>query len=198
MIMMLAVVAMAFVVGCNDDDKMVESQRNTIERYLTSSHQPRLIPESEIENSLEFNPPFYEKLSQNVYRYIATYYNADRDLQAEVEMGDLVELTATAYIFTGSAPSARMVYYTNDAAMISSLVKEGLDDQYWSADPMVVRLGETDIIKGVELSLLECREGDRVEVYMTHEAAYGKDPVGLLPKESAVLWVYSIDKVTKR
>ena len=80
MIMMLAVVAMAFVVGCSDDDKMVESQRNTIERYLTSSHQPRLIPESEIENSLEFNPPFYEKLSQNVYRYIATYYNADRDL----------------------------------------------------------------------------------------------------------------------
>ena len=198
MIMMLAVVAMAFVVGCNDDDKMVESQRNTIERYLTSSHQPRLIPESEIENSLEFNPPFYEKLSQNVYRYIATYYNADRDLQAEVEMGDLVELTATAYIFTGSAPSTRMVYYTNDAAMISSLVKEGLDDQYWSAEPMVVRLGETDIIKGVELSLLECREGDRVEAYMTHEAAYGKDPVGLLPKESAVLWVYSIDKVTKR
>ena len=196
--MMLAVVAMAFVVGCNDDEKMVESQRTTIERYLTSSHQPRLIPEREIENSLELNPPFYEKLSQNVYRYIATYYNADRDLQVEVEMGDLVELTATGYIFTGSSPSIHTVYYTNEAEVIASLVKEGLNDQYWSAEPMVVRLGETDIIKGVELSLLECREGDRVEVYMTHEAAYGKDPVGLLPKESAVLWIYSIDKVTKR
>lgn len=196
--MMLAVVAMAFVVGCNDDEKTVESQRTTIERYLTSSHQPRLIPESEIENSLELNPPFYEKLSQNVYRYIATYYNADRDLQVEVEMGDLVELTATGYIFTGSSPSIHTVYYTNEAEVIASLVKEGLNDQYWSAEPMVVRLGETDIIKGVELSLLECREGDRVEVYMTHEAAYGKDPVGLLPKESAVLWIYSIDKVTKR
>lgn len=190
--------AMMFVVGCNDNDTIVESERTSIERYLTSSHQPRLIAESEVSNSLDFNPPFYQKLSQDVYRYIATYYDADRDLLAEVELGDIVELTVTAYIFTGSAPSIAKVYYTNEADVISSLASQGLNTQYWTAEPLVIKLGETNIIKGVQSSLLGCREGDRVEAYMTHEAAYDKDAVGVIAKDTPVVWIYTIDKVTKR
>lgn len=190
--------AMMFVVGCNDNDTIVESERTSIERYLTSSHQPRLIAESEVSNSLDFNPPFYQKLSQDVYRYIATYYDADRDLLAEVELGDIVELSVTAYIFTGSAPSIAKAYYTNEADVISSLASQGLNTQYWTAEPLVIKLGETNIIKGVQSSLLGCREGDRVEAYMTHEAAYDKDAVGVIAKDTPVVWIYTIDKVTKR
>ena len=47
------------------------------------------------------------------------------------------------------------------------------------------------------MSLDGCREGDEVEAYMTFDAAYGDDVVGIVPKESAVLWVYSVDKVNK-
>lgn len=194
---MIAALAAMLVVGCNDNDSIVEQERTSIERYLTSSHSPRLISKADVENSLEFNPPFYERLSQDVYRYIATYYDADRDLRCEVEQGDVVSMTVTAYQFTGSKPSVAMVYFTNEQSVIASLEELGLNTQYWTSEPLVLKLGETNIIKGVSMSLLGCREGDQVEVYMTHEAAYGKDAVGVLEKETSVLWVYTIDSVTK-
>lgn len=194
---MIAALAAMLVVGCNDNDSIVEQERTSIERYLTSSHSPRLISKADVENSLEFNPPFYERLSQDVYRYIATYYDADRDLRREVEQGDVVSMTVTAYQFTGSKPSVAMVYFTNEQSVIASLEELGLNTQYWTSEPLVLKLGETNIIKGVSMSLLGCREGDHVEVYMTHEAAYGKDAVGVLEKETSVLWVYTIDSVTK-
>lgn len=194
---MIAALAAMLVVGCNDNDSIVEQERTSIERYLTSSHSPRLISKADVENSLEFNPPFYERLSQDVYRYIATYYDADRDLRREVEQGDVVSMTVTAYQFTGSKPSVAMVYFTNEQSVIASLEELGLNTQYWTSEPLVLKLGETNIIKGVSMSLLGCREGDQVEVYMTHEAAYGKDAVGVLEKETSVLWVYTIDSVTK-
>lgn len=194
---MIAALAAMLVVGCNDNDSIVEQERTSIERYLTSSHSPRLISKADVENSLEFNPPFYERLSQDVYRYIATYYDADRDLRREVEQGDVVSMTVTAYQFTGSKPSVAMVYFTNEQSVIASLEELGLNTQYWTSEPLVLKLGETNIIKSVSMSLLGCREGDQVEVYMTHEAAYGKDAVGVLEKETSVLWVYTIDSVTK-
>ena len=75
--------------------------------------------------------------------------------------------------------------------------EEGLNAEYWSTDPLTVNLGTTSIIKGLELSLLGCREGDSVEAYMTFEAAYGSDQVGIVPVESSVLWVYTINKLVK-
>ena len=197
LITLVVAVAMTALVGCNDDQTKVEQQRTSIERYLTSSHSPRLIPKEEVANSIEYNPPFYERLAPDVYRYIATYYAADRDLQAEVEMGDVVELTFTAYEFSGSRPSDSNIYYTNDAEVLAEMEAEGLDTKFWSAEPLVVKLGETNIIKGVEQSLLGCREADQVEVYMTYEAAYDKQAVGLVVKGTAVAWYYTISKVTK-
>ncbi|MBR5863739.1 MAG: FKBP-type peptidyl-prolyl cis-trans isomerase [Alistipes sp.] len=197
LITLVVAVAMTALVGCNDDQTKVEQQRTSIERYLTSSHSPRLIPKEEVANSIEYNPPFYERLAPDVYRYIATYYAADRDLQAEVEMGDVVELKFTAYEFSGSRPSDSNIYYTNDAEVLAEMEAEGLDTKFWSAEPLVVKLGETNIIKGVEQSLLGCREADQVEVYMTYEAAYDKQAVGLVVKGTAVAWYYTISKVTK-
>ena len=180
-----------------DNEDALTTQRQRIVSYLTSSHVPQLIAEEDVENSLEPNPPFYELIDQQVYRYISTYYDAGRESRAVVGMGDEVELTYTAYIFTGSVPRTTSVYMTNDATVLAALVEEGLNAEYWSTDPMTVNLGTTSIIKGLELSLLGCREGDSVEAYMTFEAAYGSDQVGIVPVESSVLWVYTINKLVK-
>lgn len=193
----MAVAACAMFAACEDNEDALTTQRQRIVSYLTSSHVPQLIAEEDVETSLEPNPPFYELIDQQVYRYISTYYDAGRESRAVVEMGDEVELTYTAYIFTGSVPRTTSVYMTNDATVLAALVEEGLNAEYWSTDPMTVNLGTTSIIKGLELSLLECREGDSVEAYMTFEAAYGSDQVGIVPVESSVLWVYTINKVVK-
>lgn len=196
----IAILAAAWllpVVSCSDNDDAIESQRTTIVRYLSSTHVPTLVSAEDAAESLDPEPAFYDMIGQDVYRYIATYYDAGRDTRPEVEWGDEVELTYTAYVFSGGVPRAESVYSSNDAEVIAELVDAGLNAEYWTTDPLRVRLGATDIIKGVTLSLEGCREGDRVEAYMTLEAAYGDDVIGVVPKESSVVWIYTIDSVTK-
>jgi FKBP-type peptidyl-prolyl cis-trans isomerase 2 len=81
--------------------------------------------------------------------------------------------------------------------MITRLAELGLNTEYWKTDPVIVKLGDTNIIKGVEQSLLGCREGDRVEVYMTLETAYESEAVGIVPNNSSVVWIFTITSVVK-
>lgn len=192
---LMAIVMMMVSVGCNNEEEAVDSQRQNIIRFLTSTHEPRLISQSEIENSLESEPPFYERLDYNVYRYIATYYDPERDSRKEIKWGDKVELTYVGFRFTGSKFTLGDVYSTNDESTLAQLEEAGLDGQYWATEPLLIVFGQGNIIKGVETSLNGCREGDVVEVYMTYEAAYDKHVVGVVPKDSAIAWIYSIDKV---
>lgn len=190
-------VALLFAAGCGDDEVDIsETQRNSIVSYLTSSHSPRLIDKRNISQALEKNPPFYEQLEYNTFRYIATYYDQGRDTKPQLAVGDEVELTFTAYIFSGSTPSVSSIYLTNDQQQIDALREEGLNVDYWSAEPLRVKIGQTNIIKGVELSLIGCCVGDSVEVYMTLDAAYEDNVVGVVPLESSIVWYYTISDVT--
>ncbi len=190
-----AMLCLIFAVGCGDDVDVADTQRTNIERYLTSSHVPRLINITEVENSLERNPAFYERIDFSVYRYIATYYDEGRNSKPAIKQGDEVTLTFTAYVFTGGAPNLSSVYLSNDAAMISALREAGLNTDYWSTEPLTIKIGQTNIIKGVTTSLIGCREGDVVEAYMTLDAAYEDNVVGVVPKESPVAWFYTIESV---
>ncbi len=188
---------LTLVVGCNEEDTDLTSQQEQIVRYLTSSHNPRLIAFEEVPNSMVANPPFYERLNTSTYRYIATYYDSGRDGKRQVAVGDEVELIFEAYNFTGGAPSLNSLYYTNNADLIEKLAENGLNPEYWSFEPLKVRIGAGDILKGVEASLVDCREGDVVEVYMAFDTAYDKHVVGVIPKKSSVVWVYQIKSVVK-
>ena len=196
-IMALAAMCLTLVVGCNEEDTVLTSQQEQIVRYLTSSHNPRLIAVEEVPNSMVANPPFYERLNTSTYRYIATYYDSGRNSKRQVAVGDEVELIFEAYEFTGSAPSLNTLYYTNNADMIEKLAENGLNSEFWSLEPLKVKIGSGDIIKGVEASLVDCREGDVVEVYMAFDAAYDKDVVGVIPAESSIMWVCQIKSVVK-
>ena len=184
--------AMVCAVGCTKDDNTIEQQRTSIERFLTSSHVPRLIDYKDIETSLDSEPQFYEKLSQDTYRYIATYYEEDRLSKAEVVSSSTVELPLTAYNFDGGSPKIEDIYYTNDEAKLAEMQANGLNPEFWSTEPLVLKLGSDKIIKGAELSLYGCREGDVVEAFMSMDAAYGSSDVGIIPSKSPVMWSYTI------
>lgn len=188
----LVAAAMTLGMSCNDNDKTIESQRTSIERYLTSSHRPRLIAKEDIENSIEYNPPFYEKFGLDLFRYIATYYDNGRAERPEVVKGSEIEIRYTAYKFAGRQPSTSNIYMTNDPDRIDELVQDGLNKDYWSEEPMKIKVGTTKIIKGLERALLGCREGDVVEAYMTLREAYDDTEVGIVEKNSSVMWEYTI------
>lgn len=178
--------------GCTKDDDTLKRQQESIERFLTSSHVPRLIWEEDLETSLEPEPPFYEKLELDTYRYIATYYDPERLTRAEVIPGSVVELRITGYIFSGGSPKIDDVFFSNDETIIAELVKKGLNSEFWSVEPLVLKMGSNKIIKGLEISLYGCREGDSVEAYSTMSDGYGGDDMGVIPSKSPIIWIYTI------
>lgn len=194
----VALMVMALVSCNNENDTVLTSQQTSISRYLTSSHQPKLIPEAEIANALDNEPQFYTNWELDIYRYIATYYDEGREDKAEVERGSEIAITYKAYIFSGSKPTMANLYATNDAATIAELEAQGLNTSYeWSDEPMVVTMGREEILPGLETALIGCVEGDSVEIYLTFDAAYGKHYVGMVPAKSAVVWYIDIVSVTK-
>lgn len=194
----VALIAMAIVSCSNENDTVLTSQQTSISRYLTSSHQPKLIPEAELANALDNEPQFYTNWGLDIYRYIATYYAEGRQEKSVVERGSEIAITYNAYIFSGSKPAIANLYATNDPAMIAELEAQGLNTTYeWSDEPMTVTLGREEILPGLETALVGCVEGDTVEIYLTYDAAYGKHYVGMVPAKSAVVWYIDIVSVTK-
>lgn len=194
----VALMVMITVSCSNESDTTLTSQQTSISRYLTSSHQPRLIAESEISSSLENEPQFYTQWGLDIYRYIATYYAEGREDKSIIEAGSKISFTYDAYIFTGSKPNISSLYATNRAASIDELKAAGLNTEYeWTTDPMVVTIGQEEIIPALETALMGCREGDSLEIYLTYDVAYGKHYVGLVPSMSSVVWYMDIISVTK-
>ncbi|MBQ8774456.1 MAG: FKBP-type peptidyl-prolyl cis-trans isomerase [Alistipes sp.] len=194
----VALVATLFVVSCsNDTDTVLTSQQTSISNYLTKSHSPKLIPESEISSSLDNEPEYYEQWGLDLYRYIATRYAEGRDEKPTVDWGSTITISYSAYIFTGSKPSTSNLYATNEEDKIEELKKLGLNTSYeWTTDPLELTIGESAILKGLEEALPECKEGDTVEIYMTFTKANGNNYVGMVPAKSAVVWIINILSVT--
>lgn len=186
--------------GCsNETDAVLTSQQNSISKYLTSSHQPRLIPESELASSLEEQPHYFTQWGLDIYRYISTMYDEGRDQRAVAERGDELSITYTAYVFTGNKPSTTSMFATNDQASIDELIALGLNTEYgWSSEPHTIRLGYGDLLNSLDIALEGCREGDNVEVYLTFEEGYGKHHIGMVPSKSAQMWIIDINTITKR
>ena len=185
------------VVACNNDtDTKLTQQQTAIETYLKNSHQPRLIPEADVVNSVDDEPQFYTRWGLDIYRYIATYYAEGRDMQPQIARGTTFEMIYTAYIFTNGQPSVKNMYATNDEESLSQLKGAGLNTSYeWTTEPMRITLGSDNLIPGLETALEGCREGDSVEIYLTYNEAYGNNYIGKVPSKSAVVWFIEITDI---
>lgn len=195
----VAIVATVVVSCSNETDTILNTQQSNIERYLKNSHQPKLIPEEELGTSLDEEPAYYTHWGLDIFRYITNMYDEGRDSRPIAERGDDLHITYTAYIFNSGKPSATDIFATNDATSIGLLKEQGLNTEYeWSEEPMKVRLGGENILPSLSKALEGCHEGDKVEIYLTFEAAYGKHHVGKVPSKSAQMWEITINEITKR
>lgn len=189
-VMMLLWLALLLPSCNNDADTVLTSQQKAIENYLTKSHKPPLIEEYLVAESSEEQPAFYTHWGLNVFRYISTYYDEGRESWSVITKGSTFDIKYTAYIFN-SSPSD--MYATNDESKIEELYREYPDmENVWSAEPMSITLGTTPLLGGLGKALEGCRVGDKVEVYLTYEMAYGKSYIGFVPSKSAVMWEIEI------
>ncbi len=189
-------VVVATLVGCSESSDENQSQRETIVTYLESTHSPLLIAESAVESSLDNDPEFYSVFGSYSYRYISNYYDAGREALAEVANGSIVTITYNLYPFSGSdIDDTELPVYSNDAAMKVLLQEAGLNTQEWDFMPLEIEIGNSNTLKGIHESLVGCRVGDEVEIYMTYNMAYGSNIIGLVDKESSMLMECTIDSV---
>ncbi len=185
--------------GCKQDDTVLTTQQTSTVRYLESGHTPRLMSEDAAKESIDENPEYYTVYGHGeAYRYIATMYDEGRDARTEIEAGDTADIYFDAYVFNYASLANAAPYWSNREETIAALEQTGggLNIEYWSVDPLALRAGGR-ALKGISRALIGCREGDRVEVYMTYKAAYGSGIVGVVPKESPVAWFFTVEKVTK-
>lgn len=194
---LLAILLLApwLLAGCEQDDDVLPEQQRRIVAFLTSSHTPRLVAEADLEESSQL--PFYTVAGDAVYRYIGSYYNPDRVNWPEVNENSIVTITFRAYLFTGysAVTDQTMPFFSNDPDLEQAFLNTGLTPGEWSFEPLRVDMGDTDIIKGLHLALLGCRQGDQVEAYMTYNMAYGDKNFSIIPRESPVAIFFTVNSV---
>lgn len=196
--------------GCSDDEETLTQQRTRMVSYLTSTHNPRLVAEENLEPESQL--PFYSVLGETVWRYIDQddYYDPDRVDRPEVRADSRVTLTMSCYAFSFanivSIPDGGITesnisritppYFSNDPDFEVYFAAAGLTPGAWSFEPLVLDLRSADIIKGLRYALEGCRQGDRVEAYMTYTMAYGdKEYMYFIPKETPVAIFFTVVRV---
>lgn len=188
--------ALLLLAGCSQEEETLPNQRNSIVSFLTSTHAPQLISEEAVAESPDENPPFYTAKGNTVYRYISNYYDSGRASRAEVKSGSRVSITFRAYVFSmRNITDSDMPFFTNDPDLEQALYEAGLTPGVWKFEPMELTLGQSEIIKGLELALLGCRQGDEVECYMTYNMAYGDTNFATIPRESAIAIFFTVNGV---
>lgn len=188
--------ALLLLAGCSQEEETLPNQRNSIVSFLPSTHAPQLISEEAVAESPDENPPFYTAKGNTVYRYISNYYDSGRASRAEVKSGSRVSITFRAYVFSmRNITDSDMPFFTNDPDLEQALYEAGLTPGVWKFEPMELTLGQSGIIKGLELALLGCRQGDEVECYMTYNMAYGDTNFATIPRESAVAIFFTVNGV---
>ncbi|MFI3248404.1 MAG: hypothetical protein R3Y39_04670 [Rikenellaceae bacterium] len=193
----IAMIALLPLYGCDDDSEDNDDQRDDIESFLASYHDPKLIPQDEISSSIEDEPSFYFEFGTYAYLYIDDYYNTSRDSKAQIVKGSQITITFRLYPFDGSTISdSDLPTYTNDPAYEYSYIEAGLNTTYWSFEPLELVIGQSKILDSIQEGLLMgCREGDSIEIYMTRNMGYGDDVIGVMEEDSAIAFFCTIDSV---
>ena len=181
--------------GCSQEEDILPEQRQRIVSYLEQTHSPTLIPDTSLEEGSQL--PYYTVSGSTVYRYITNIYDPDRANRPEVGPSSTAVITFRAYVFTYSnITDSTFPFWSNDPLLESAYEELGLTvaDGVWTFEPLVLQM-DGDILKGLRLALLGCREGDDVEVYMTYNMAYGDGLFSTIPLQSPVAWFFTVDAV---
>lgn len=162
--------------GCGIEKDYATPQRKLIESYLTRNSLKATITADSV--------------------YVVKAGNTLTPPPTEVaESGDVVVFYFAAYTFA-SAP-ATTPYYTNKRWLAATLPNKP-NLEYWNLDPIRTKLGDSEILNSIESALLSCRKGDSLAAFFTSDITYGGLAMGVVPANTALMMVLTIDDVIKQ
>lgn len=184
-----------FVLGCSEEEDTLSEQRERLVSYLERTHSPTLIPDTSVEEGSQL--PYYTASGNTVYRYVKNIYDPDRANRAEVGPNSTVTITFRTYVFQFSnITDSTFPFWSNDPLLENAYRELGLSvgEGGWTFEPLRIEM-RGDILNGLRLALLGCREGDEVEAYMTYNMAYGDGNFSTIPREGPIAWFFTVDAV---
>ena len=173
-ILIVALLMVAMLPSCEGDDESVEKQETLILNYLNRQN-------------LTYT------LDDGIYKVV--YGDTERPDYESLPMaqeGDSVVFRFAGYVFNG-API--YLFYTNNRYLVEG--DTVLNSEYWSFEPKRIKLGDGSIIKSLERPLLNSRAGDSLLVFITSELGFGDESMGVVPENSAMMYVLNVDEVIK-
>lgn len=189
-----ALCVLALITGCNKLEDYVTTQEANFKKYL-SSQKAYDREDYDHENNSVTNVKFYDQID-GVFRYIVNENREERPAEdSAIVKGDSIWVHYDAYIFEGTRRGR--VFDTNRASTIKSNLPN-LNTEYWSTDPLQLKVGDGQMLPGIEKALEGCRPGDEVQMLLTTDKAYGKRPLGIVPQHSAVMFVLYIEYYSKQ
>ncbi|MCD7970651.1 MAG: FKBP-type peptidyl-prolyl cis-trans isomerase [Alistipes sp.] len=176
----LLLLAVMLTVRCNaEEDNAIADQRSRITTYLENNAEEDL----------------WSEIS-GVFRYRIPGENAVQSTATEIERGDSVYFYFAGYEFTSTRQEP--TFYTNLDYLIEERRLAGQNVIFMSDEPEKVKIGDTKLIRALEIGLTGCYQGDSVRLFLTSNLAYGANYVSTLPLDSSVEYAVLIDKVIKQ
>ncbi|MDE6483512.1 MAG: FKBP-type peptidyl-prolyl cis-trans isomerase [Rikenellaceae bacterium] len=163
----------AILCGCNkgDDQNSNGAQRERIIKYTESLSTP---------------------VSERDGVFITRLNTLAADpASLRVEPGDSVWIDYAMYTFFSKPDS---LFATNIAALAE---ENGFDTHYMSLEPLAVKYGETEIIKGFARGINNALEHDSLMIFVPSELAYDNKMVGIVKKSTTIAIFADIKKIRK-
>ena len=181
--LLILVVAMAAMSSCVVLDEYAPKQRKQIENYLNNKELSYVITSDSA----------YVHLAGNKFGLIEDERGGE--LAGSAANGDAVTFNVEAFEFS-SSPSGTP-YYTNKRYLAEAISTE-LDTSFWNFDPYVVTLGRGEILNALDEALVGSLVGDSIAVFLTSSIAYGATGMGVVPANTAVMMVLTVEELTKK
>ncbi len=189
-----AIATIVAMSACNKLEDQVTAQETNFERYLTGQKAYDR-EDFDYENNSTLNVKFYDKID-GVYRYIVNENRENRPAEdSTILKGDSIWVYYDAYTFEGTRRGK--VFDTNRESTIKSNLPN-LTPDYWSTDPLRIKVGDRQMMASIDNALEGCRPGDEVQFLLTTDKAYGKRPLGVVPQYSAVMFILYIEYYSKQ
>jgi hypothetical protein len=132
-----------------------------------------------------------------VFRYIVTQDSDGRDSWQVLREGDVIATRFDARIFSGSSFDQFPLFYSNNATTIE--IYRGSNDQFdpveWPTTPFVAKLGEGKFMPAIENALVGCRVGDKVQLFITPDLAYGDKQNYSVPANSTLAFEITVESI---
>lgn len=157
--------------GCSTAENLESDQRTAIEKYISS-------------NDIEYT------LQSGVYVQTLNADREDYSTSKVVAKGDRIVVNFALFEFTSGFGG---LFYTNVKSIVGA--NSGLNTQYWDFTPKELTLGAIDLVRGLDLGLIDKRVGDSVHLFMPAVLGYGTEYNGVIPSNTPLVWAVKIIEV---